>query len=588
MHEPIKMVVVSLLNVAILTIVLLFYRYVYPKKTIPLLPLLVLIAILPLVSMLRPGSYESGDLSEHIKLSIMFFNELSQGHIIPSWTDLGCSGYGCPVFSFIYILPYYLIAFLHILGFTFVDSTKLFLALSFIASGVTMYLWMKEEFGEKAGFIAGVFYLFAPYHLVDLHFRNAIGEMAAFALLPLCFLFTKKVLTEINKKWILFNATALGLLILSHLTATIIALPFLIGYGLLITKRKKQKWKKSFLFLGFSFLLGLLFTCFYWLPIAFEGKFIYWGVFGAITLYPINDLLFSPWRYGLLFQGPYGEHSHLIGYIHIIIVLYAFILLFKNKIKEKQTKILLWFFLIIFFGTIFMILPISQPLWDSIPLIKGFQFSYRLLIFSALCTSVIAAVILKDLTSKKLIFLICLVTIMLTILNWGNRRAVTEINDTVLNHQAFYKDIVASPITGPIWMNNNPKFWQKRITNNDKLLTISGKVETKMIKYTSTERIYRMRIHEDSLLVEQTFYYPEWQITANNQPVPIEIHHKDYPGLLVFTLKKGEYLVTVSLVDTLPRKTGKYVSFITITFTLFILSMYTIKKHFRKRRLQNE
>lgn len=584
MHDPIRMVVISIISSVVLGLGLLFYKYIYPKKNINLFVLLILIALLPLISMLRPGSYESGDLSEHVKISMMFFNELSQGSIVPSWTDLGCSGYGCPIFSFQYILPYYLVSFFHVVGFSFVDSVKLLLGTSFIASGLAMYFWVKDEFGDQTGFIAAIFYLFAPYHLVDLHFRNAIGEMLAFAVMPLCFLFTKRNITNFKPKWIVLNAFAISALILSHLVATLITLPFLVIYGLIVLTKVKQKKLFRLLHLSSSFVLALLLTAFYWLPIALEGKYIYWGLHSAVSWFPLYDLLFSPWKYGLLFQGPEGQISHLIGYSHLIIIILAIYIIHSNKIKTKKNKILLCFFLIVFLISTFMILPISKPLWEVTPLIKSFQFSYRLLIFNVLCSSIIAGILLKDVSNKRVLMLICSLTILITILNWGNRRAVADLNDNLLKNETLNIDTNASPLTGPIWMENNPIYGQKRILEENKMEIISGKASITKLMNISTQREYLIYSLTPLLLKENTFYYPGWKVYANNKEIPIIYTDKNNPGIIMFKLKPGFYKIDIKFTDTLIRTIGKYISIVTITFLLII---FFSSQLFIYRKLKN-
>lgn len=576
------MIVMSIISSTVLILIVLIYKYIYPKKEINLLYLLILISLLPLFSILRPGGYESGDLVPHTKISMMFYRALTHGEIIPQWSDIVCGGYGCPYFNFIYILPYYITGFFHFLGFSFVSSVKLLLATTFIASGITVYVWIKDEFGKTAGFIAGLFYLFAPYHLVDLHFRNAVGEMAAFALLPLCFFFTKKIIIQTSTKWILANAIAITLLMFSHLTALVMTLPFLTIYAIIVLFRKKQKQLFKLIFLGLSFLLALLLSCFYWLPIIFEGKYIFWGVQSSLTFYPLADLLYSPWRYGLLFQGPYGEHSHLVGYTQLGIIFLGVYFLVKHKISNGYQKTILLFFLIAFCITFFMILPISKPIWYTIPFIKSFQFSYRLLMFSALAISVIAAIVLTNIANKKIVITICFLTIFLTILNWGNRKVIPEINDDSIRYILLNNDYGRGELTSPIWINDNP-IYSKHRPLSPQLETLSGKTSIIQLNDHPTKHEYVVNAQTNARLKDNTFYYPGWKVTANNTIIPIDFQDKNYPGTLVFNLKEGLYKVTIELTDTYPRKIGKIVSLATFSILiLYILIRFSNSRFIKK------
>ena len=59
-----------------------------------------------------------------------------------------------------------------------------------------MYFWIKDQFGKTAGFVAAIFYLFAPYHLLDLHYRASVGEVLSFVFIPLVFLFARKIIVS--------------------------------------------------------------------------------------------------------------------------------------------------------------------------------------------------------------------------------------------------------------------------------------------------------------------------------------------------------------------------------------------------------
>ena len=184
MKDSAHMAIYNLIFSLVLFAGILIYRYIYPKKKINLIVLLILISILPLLSILRPGSYESGDMSINAIKTMSFYSSLREGHFIPHWAGNLNALYGYPLFVFTYPLPYYLAAFFHVFGFSFIDSIKCLLITAFIASGLTMYLFLKNEFGEKAAFVGSICYLFSPYHLMDMQFRVDIGETLAFVFLP--------------------------------------------------------------------------------------------------------------------------------------------------------------------------------------------------------------------------------------------------------------------------------------------------------------------------------------------------------------------------------------------------------------------
>lgn len=233
MNGPVIMVLTSSICVVLFCVIGLIYQFIYPKKVISPLLLVILISLLPLVSILRPGSYESGDLSRHAMVGMSFFQSLIERDFHPIWSrDLNAT-YGYPLFMFTYLLPYYAISFFHVLGFGFLNSTKLVLAFSFTLSGVGVFFWLKEELKKDIAALTGtLFYLFAPYHLIDLHFRADIGEIIAFTCIPFVLLAIKRTFNSPSLDWIFTGSLSLALLVLSHQATSLMHIPFFICYAL--------------------------------------------------------------------------------------------------------------------------------------------------------------------------------------------------------------------------------------------------------------------------------------------------------------------------------------------------------------------
>jgi uncharacterized membrane protein len=126
------------------------------------------IGILPLLSLFRPGDYESGDFNIHIYRIMSFYDVLKEGHLLPSWAAELNATYGNPLFIFNYPLPYYAVSLLHFIG-----SMKMYLGINLYFSGIFMFLWIKKLTGnDLAAFTSAIFYLFNPYHLIDVHFLS--------------------------------------------------------------------------------------------------------------------------------------------------------------------------------------------------------------------------------------------------------------------------------------------------------------------------------------------------------------------------------------------------------------------------------
>ncbi len=579
------MIIVNLIAVIILAIISYFYLKLRKKQKINFLFLAILFSLPPIISIFRRGTYESGDLSLHTYRAISFFHNLQEGIFFPQWAgDLNAT-YGYPLFIFAPPLPYYITSFFHILGFSFLNSLKLLLAFSFVGSGVTMYYWAKEEFGKLPGFIASIFYLYNPYHLVDLHFRANPGEVIAFMFFPLSMLATKKVIEKSNLTWMLALAVSVGLLIISHPIA-IILFPFIICYSILLFYQKK--WGKNLIYLIFSFIFGLFLSLFYWLPEITLGKYTLQKYFHKEVMFPqIQEFIYSPWRYGLLFQGSKGELSFIIGYAQLTAVILLVIFLIKKR-SLKNNKLMVHFFLAAFLLVFLLMQSISKPLWFLIPLLENLQFSYRMLLLMSFITASIAGIISMKIKNNILLTALIAFAVLSTILNWGNRRTIPEItSDLYFENQLPFSTFAGEggPPAAPKWLNLY-NLWQKEIPQK-RLEVIKGNASIVKLSTTSTRHEYVVNVLMPTRFKENTLYFPGWLVYINNKPIKVDYNDPRYPGIMTFNLEKGLYKIDVSYTPVKIQKISQIISIVAwITAALliiYIISQDRIKFSFKRR-----
>jgi hypothetical protein len=297
----------------------------------------------------------------------------------------------------------------------------------FILSGLGMYLFAKELFKNRPAFLCAILYLFAPYHLVDLHFRVALGEIFAYAILPFVFYFILRIKKNSHIRDTLLLFVSFCALILSHQAIAVISVPFIIATPLFLKGQRKNKITVYLALAG-----GLLLSTFYWLPVIFLLPFTHQITYAKTISFENPFLYFtSPWRLGFLYQGPVGQLSFPIGFVQLFLLITMLVLLIKGRLKKNYKKILNILLCILFF-LLFMLLPISEIVWKTIPFLTNFQFAYRLMLPISFVLALIGGIAATYI--KKTIFLYFLVflSILLTILNWGNRAIIADINDTYL------------------------------------------------------------------------------------------------------------------------------------------------------------
>ncbi len=506
----------------------------------------ILASVLPVLSLLHPGMPHVHDGQDHVARIANFYAALKEGVIIPRWGANLNWGYGHPILMFLYPLPEYLASAFHFIGFTLVDSTKLVFGLSFIASGVTMFLWMNAVFGRQAGIIGSLLYAFAPYRFVDLHVRGALGEHVAFIFPPL-------ILYFLHKRSFIGMSVFLSALILSHNAVALMFLPVIGLYGLyLLIFEAKNKLLFTFHFSLFTFL-GFGLSAFFWMPALIEGRFTLRDIITAgealQRFVPWSWFVYSPWNYGGT-----DTLTKSLGFPQWIGIIAALFLLIKTK--EKKRKVFLAGLFVLLFASLFIQTQWSAPIWRASKILQNFQFPWRFLSVSVFVAAVVGGISFRK-SGKLFLILYSLFIMFVTIYMWYPKGY--QLHDGSF-YSGIYPGTTDTGESTPIW---SVRFMEH--TPDNPLDVIDGDTSVAVGKRTSTEREYVLTVRKPTLMLENTLYFPGWMIYLNGQPTGIEWQNPNYRGLMTFRVMPGEnQSVRVVFEDTKVRRAANLISIVSL------------------------
>ncbi len=529
---------------------------------------LVLLSLLPLWDLLHPGLPVTHDGQDHVARIANFYASLAEGNIVPRWASNLNWGYGHPILMFLYPLPSYAASLFHAVGFSFVDSTKLVLGWAFIASVFTMYLWASLAWGRLSGFAAAVLYAFAPYRFVDLYVRGAIGEHMAFVFPPL-------ICYGILRKSFVITAAGTALLILSHNALSLMFLPLVVLYAIYVaySETKRPLWLVAYASLGIVF--GFLLSAFYWAPALFEGKYTLRDIVTASEFadrfVPWISFLYSPWSYG---GG--NELSKWLGGGQLFVLIVSLAVIEKTS---KYQRFLIVTLLLLFFS-LFAQTAIASPMWKGVTLLQKFQFPWRFLSVTTFLIAVIGALVARVLqTNKKrwVVVVLCIVTVIATVPMW-------RAKDYKTYPEPFFTGIYNSTTdtgeSSPIW---SVRFMEQRPDALSYLVPTSGDITVG--ERSTTTRTYEANVTAAARFIENTLYFPGWQVVINGSTLPSEkliFQDPAYRGLMTFDLDPGSYTIKFVFTETKLRRLSNYISL--ASFVAFCIGAATIHILWRKRR----
>ena len=157
---------------------------------------------------------------QHICRLIGTYKTIEEGQFLPMIMSNFCNNFGYSWNIFYSPLTAYAPLIFKVLGFSFVNSLKLFMFAITLVSGIAMYKFvLKVTKNNKISILAAVLYVLAPYRITDMYIRTAIAELASFIFIPIIFNGLYTIINEEKKSYLL----AFGIigLILTHTVITL-------------------------------------------------------------------------------------------------------------------------------------------------------------------------------------------------------------------------------------------------------------------------------------------------------------------------------------------------------------------------------
>ncbi len=492
-----------------------------------------------------------------------YYKALADGQILPRWASDLNYGYGMPLFNFIYHLPYLLSSLFIFLKFNLVTTFKIVLSISFLISGVSMFTFAKAFWKDtKKAILITLFYQFVPFRLVELWVRGSYGEVYTYALFPL-------VLYGLTTNRFILTAFVTALLIISHNSMSLIFFGVATLFVMFFSQTSKTK-----VFNALSLATGLLLSGFYWLPAILEHRYTYGDLFMK-DIYrshfpPLVNFFIPNFVNRPEFQT--GGISVQWGIFHVVAVILAIPLLFRKKVIRGKVIVLFSLFLI--GASLFLMQSISAPLWQSISLLRQFQFPWRLLGLVGFATSLTSVSYLAyPLFKRPFVFVaILFLTIISTLYYWRPPLGFDRITDES-QYWNYPLNTTFFGETDVIWSGGPATKYPK-----DRIEVIGGQAVVSEFTKRSTVQTFHVSASTNALLVSHTQYFPGWNVTIDGQKTPIEFQNPERRGLITFLASPGEHRIVVRLGKTKVQFIAELVSLT----TLIILGALSLWPSIRK------
>ena len=510
----------------------------------------------------------TSDGAMHLARIASYYKEVMQGQFPVRWAGSINYGFGTPIFNFFHPLPYMITTVMVALGATLTGALKLSFLLSFLLSGIGMYLFSYALWKNiRTAVFVTILYQFAPFRLVDILVRGSLGGIYAYSLLPFVLW---GVIGLIESKqyyyvWIIsFSAAGLAL---SH---NIVGFVFF-GVAFLFTLFYPSPIRLKLLSL-MSLLGGVGIAGFFVIPAILDHNYtlgylltknLFYGHFVPFVNFFIPNFTNSA---GLRVH----EVSVQIGVAHLLALAAAGYLIVKRKISEKKDTFIASFCIVIFLITLFFMLSVSTPFWENISILRQFQYPWRLLSVITFISALAGFALPKIITSRFMIVCIGLFAICSTIYYWSPPQGYQTINESDYWNYPLTTNYYGEVDT--IWSEGPAKAYPK-----EKIELIAGSAAITTLRRTSTTHEYLVQATTAATLLDNTEYFPGWNVMVNNHKTVIQFQDPNHRGLITFNVPSGTSRVSVEWRENARRLLADYISIFSIVL-VFALPYIERKK----------
>lgn len=528
---------------------------------------IILLSLIPFISLFTTGDMiHTHDGPVHLARIAAYYKELSYGQILPRWASELNYGYGMPLFNFMYHLPYLIASVPVMFSLGLVTAFKLTLLVSFLVSGVGMFLFARKFFDNvHQAYLVTILYQFAPFHLVELVVRGSIGEAYTYSFLPFVLLGILLVFEKPTFTRVVLTALLAALLILSHNAISLVTFGIAILFVLWFAPDFKGRLTGLM-----ALTIGLGLTAFYWLPAVLERKYTYGDLFMR-TMYqshfpPLLHFVIPNFTNAANLQT--GGITVFLGLVQIIAVLTTLFLLISKKIHDSRKRSVATFALMIIGTSFFFMQPISAWLWERIPTLRMFQFPWRFLAVTGLGTALLGWVLVPQQKRIRTTIVVglCAISVFSTIVFWRPPLGQDKIVES--DYWNFPLNTTYFGETDLIWSEGPAKSYPKAPFE-----LIEGTGEIKDPYKKSIRHAFTIEAKTPVRILDHTQYFPGWRVYVDGVKTPIEFQDQNHRGLITFRVNEGTHKANVVFGSSPIRTIANSISLVTLTFGVLLWTL---------------
>ncbi|MDP3045916.1 MAG: 6-pyruvoyl-tetrahydropterin synthase-related protein [Chloroflexota bacterium] len=545
------------------------------------------------------------DAALHVYRTVELVRLWQDGIFYSRWAPDLAFGLGYPLYNFYTPLFYYLSGAFSVVGLNFELATKATLALILLVGSAGMYGLAREWVGKQGALLATVAFAFAPFRLRELYFQGDFAQYLALSLPPVIMWSLHRLVVTGKRRYFAISAFTYAALFLSHSISTMLFTPLIVVYAALILLRwpaRRQRAPIVVLALG----IGLGLSAFFWVPALYEQQFVNLdalrtGDFDYRQHFPPALELFSPSvPLDTSAVNPYQPFT--LGIMQLLVALPSLRLLTSGRKKgaavaaslassseESGANVRLlagaaWLALL---ACIFMMLPISSPIWEAVPPLRFTEFPWRWLGAAALPLALLTGTAALTMGRWRGTYVsLAAVAIMIAVFpllyprepfTRYDRATIVDLLQNELQTQAIGttsageflpREVKRRPTSSPLV----PAYLQGLPLDKLDRLSLPSASAASLLEHRALSDRWRIVMTEPSSVRIYTLFYRGWSAFVDGEEVPIVASVPE--GYITVRVPSGEHELAVRFGDTPERRMATAVSAVTALLMALILLLW--------------
>src|ERR1700719_3299877 len=527
------------------------------------------------------GNASGHDFSFHVASWLDAAVQWREGIRFPRWAEGANHGFGEPRFIFYPPISWMVGAALGlVVARIFVPAVSIVLTQTL--AGLCAFALGRRLFPQRGALVCAVCYAANPYALLIVYLRSDFAEQLALAFFPVLFLAAAVVLGLLDspprspRRSIVLLAITFATVWLTNAPAGVVAsysLAALFAWTLLT----KKSWRPM-LHGTAALALGFGLAGFYLLPAAYEQRWVNISLALASGLQPSQNFL-----YAVIADPEHNAFNRIASNTAVLMIaltgIFAALNLPRSRSSAQPLKKSLWGTLVALSVTAaFLMLRITNILWEALPKLRFVQFPWRWMSILAIPFPVFISAAISQkrargysaaaMIATVLAILVCTATYMVRH-TWWDSEDVPVLLESLQSDQGFEGVDEYDPLGDDHSLL--PEKWERVmvVPTPEAEAERKSPAEITVQRWTAEKKEMRITTREPAVLKLRLLDYPAWRVEVNEAVVIPE--QTGETAQITVPLATGSSHVLVRFIRTPDRTVGAVISLVSALIALLLI-----------------